>query len=95
MIEVFKTDVNRKDQASWVVEQIQDALPHCCANFDLDDCDKILRVKGILGESDISHIIHVVKAAGCQAQILPDDVPHFDQQTIISGESFVAPFYAR
>jgi hypothetical protein len=92
MVEVFKTDVHRKDQACWVVEQIQDALPHCCANFDLDDCDKILRVKGILGESDISRIMHVVKAAGCQAQILPDDIPRLDPQTVQSIET---SFFAR
>jgi hypothetical protein len=41
MIEVFKTNVQTKDQASMLVASIRKAFVDHQANFDLDDCDKI------------------------------------------------------
>ena len=77
MIEVFKTDVQDKDQAAMLVDQIHETFDHCCANFDLDDCDKILRVKGITGETDVHQIINLMKRSGCHAEVLPDDDSSF------------------
>jgi uncharacterized protein YpbB len=73
MIEVFKTDVSDKDHARILVEKIHKTLTHCRANFDLEDCDKILRVKGITGEKEVWQIITLVKSFGNHAEILPDD----------------------
>lgn len=47
MVEVFKTNVNNKWSANWLVEKLQQHFPDHKINFDLDDCDKILRVEGI------------------------------------------------
>ena len=46
MIEVFKTNVQDADQASMVVDLLQKYFPSCRINFDLHDCDKILRIEG-------------------------------------------------
>ncbi len=46
MVEVFKTDVQEDGQAQAIVASLSKILPGCSINFDLDDCDKILRVAG-------------------------------------------------
>jgi hypothetical protein len=78
MIEVFKTDVNDSDQAKELIDRIHETFHYCEANFDLQDCDKILRVKGIASERETITIISLVKRLGYDVQILPDDYPSFD-----------------
>ena len=45
MVEIFKTNVNNKKQAAKVLKTLNTNLPAYFFNFDLDDCDRILRVK--------------------------------------------------
>lgn len=73
MIEVFKTDVNEKEHARMLLDRIHIAFRHCRANFDLEDCDKILRVKGITGEEETWQIVSLVRSYGWHVEILPDD----------------------
>jgi hypothetical protein len=73
MIEVFKTDVNEKEHARMLLDRIHRAFRHCRANFDLEDCDKILRVKGITGEEETWQIVSLVRSYGWHVEILPDD----------------------
>jgi len=47
MVEVFKTDVYEEGQADSLVCQLLQHFPDSKINFDLDDCDKILRVEGL------------------------------------------------
>ena len=42
-IEVFKTNVADPERAKWLVDQIEKQFTNCKVNFDLDDCDRILR----------------------------------------------------
>jgi hypothetical protein len=44
MIEVFKTNVEQTSQAEWLIRLLHERFPHSDINFDLEDCDKILRV---------------------------------------------------
>ncbi|MBS1524054.1 MAG: hypothetical protein JST19_00305 [Bacteroidetes bacterium] len=46
MVEVFKTNVRGKRQARALLNILSDRFPLLRINFDLDDCDKILRVEG-------------------------------------------------
>lgn len=46
MVEVFKTNVEDKDLAEMIIKILSRELPECRINFDLDDCDRILRVEG-------------------------------------------------
>jgi hypothetical protein len=46
MVEVFKTDVRYKRQAKKVLDILSKEFPLFKINFDLEDCDKILRVEG-------------------------------------------------
>ena len=44
-IEVFKTNVKTKKNADMVINRIKGTLPVDKINFDLEDCDKILRIE--------------------------------------------------
>jgi hypothetical protein len=46
MVEVFKTNVNRQSQAQGLLTLLRQYFPQSRVNFDLDDCDKILRIQG-------------------------------------------------
>ncbi len=45
-VEVFKTDVQKVWQAEKIIVVLQQVFPGSRINFDLEDCDKILRVEG-------------------------------------------------
>lgn len=45
MIEIFKTDL-QETYKSGILSMLQNAFPHFSINVDLEDCDRILRVKG-------------------------------------------------
>jgi hypothetical protein len=87
MIEVFKTNVIDFREAAEIMSQIHRSLSHCVANFDLDDCDHILRVQGIRGEADIFIITGLMRRCGYEATVLPDDFEIFDAEVLtIEGE---------
>jgi hypothetical protein len=44
MIEVFKTNVQEVEQSNMIVEKLLEHFPNSLINFDLEDCDKILRI---------------------------------------------------
>ena len=46
MIEVFKTNVQEFSEAQKLVALLRRHFPNSKINFDLDDCDKVLRVEG-------------------------------------------------
>lgn len=46
MVEVFKTNVKRRTDANSLLILLRRYFPHNRINFDLDDCDKILRIQG-------------------------------------------------
>lgn len=46
MIEVFKTNVQGVYQAEKLLELLLLYFPDSCISFDLDDCDRVLRIKG-------------------------------------------------
>ena len=46
MIEVFKTNVQEFSEAQMLVALLRKHFPNSKINFDLDDCDKVLRVEG-------------------------------------------------
>lgn len=46
IIEVFKTNVQQHEPASRLVLKLQRLFPGSKVNFDLEDCDRVLRVEG-------------------------------------------------
>jgi hypothetical protein len=74
MVEVFKTDVTKKEQAELLIDKIQRTFADHKANFDLGDCDKILRVNCAAGHVQPSSIINTLKDLGFNAEVLPDEL---------------------
>ena len=72
-VEVFKTNVGDPERAKWLVDHIERNFTNCKVNFDLDDCDRILRV---VFEEQIQSdlLIDLLKNAGCVAEVLPDTI---------------------
>lgn len=66
-VAVFKTDVQQYAQADRLLNLLKQSYPACRINFDLDDCDKILRVEGTTLCCD--KIIQLLKLNGyaCEA----------------------------
>jgi len=46
MVEVFKTNVQEESQSDKMVQLLLHHFPDSRISFDLEDCDKILRVEG-------------------------------------------------
>ena len=44
MIYVFKTSVDSKSKLEFATALLSELLPHALWNFDLEDCDNILRI---------------------------------------------------
>jgi len=78
MVEVFKTDVQYADHARALVDRIHRAFPGYKANFDLEDCDRILRVACTHGDINTSRLISLLNHMGVWAEVLTDevDLPH-------------------
>jgi len=73
MIEVFKTDVDDPKYADILVEHIQRIFREYEVNFDLQDCDKILRVKSVCGVVNSDRLIKVLKTFGFHAEVLHEE----------------------
>lgn len=73
MVEIFKTNVESGDQASLLLARIHETFADYTANFDLEDCDRILRVKSVTGSIQPSALIRLLNKFGFDAQVLPDD----------------------
>jgi len=68
-VEIFKTNVDDEHTALKALQMLQDALPGCEINFDLDDCDRVLRIKG--EAFDVGLVLEKMKWLGHQCGLLP------------------------
>ncbi|MFC0516731.1 hypothetical protein ACFFGT_21160 [Mucilaginibacter angelicae] len=68
MVEVFKTNVHDPAEAKMFVGLLQKLITNSRVNFDLEDCDRILRIEGL----DISTqlVTGILKDHGYQCQLL-------------------------
>ena len=85
MVEVFSTNVESYEQAAFLLYQLGLIFPEYEINFDLEDCDNILRVKSGLDTIDVIQIIALLNDLGFVAQVLPD-TPEYSKESM-----FVAP----
>jgi hypothetical protein len=68
MVEVFKTNVQKKTQSKMLLCILSEAFPSFKINFDLSDCDKVLRVEG--NNIEALPIMILVKEHGFTCEIL-------------------------
>ena len=68
MIEVFKTNVQKKAQSKKLLSILSETFPSFKINFDLSDCDKVLRVEG--DNMEALTIMRLVKDYGFTCEVL-------------------------
>jgi len=73
MVEVFKTDVRKQSQAKLLTDLIGLTFAGCRASFDLEDCDRILRVATDEQPVYSPGIIALLESFGYQAAVLEED----------------------
>lgn len=74
MFEVFKTNVTNSRQANILLFEILAAFPTYKANFDLNDCDYILRIACKFRPVEVNSIICLLEEFGFNAEILADEI---------------------
>lgn len=62
MIEIFKTDVKNKQLAAKITQLISTLFPVQSINFDLADCDRVLRIEGT--DLNNQEVIKIVNSFG-------------------------------
>jgi hypothetical protein len=72
MIEVFKTNIAKKQEAGIIENELLKILPGAGINFDLEDCDRVLRVESAHQNFDARHVIALVAKMGFECQVLTD-----------------------
>jgi hypothetical protein len=68
MVEVFRTNVQSKHVAQDIIANLLQHYPTAKINFDLEDCDKILRI-----ESQcivLENVIELLTTNGCTCEVL-------------------------
>lgn len=68
MVEVFKTNVKKKAESKMLLSILSKAFPTFKINFDLSDCDKVLRVEG--EHLEVLGIMILVKEYGFTCEVL-------------------------
>lgn len=68
MIEVFKTSVRYKKESKTLVRHLKQLLPDGWVTFDLDDCDKILRIESSSFSPEV--IVRLLQKHGHRCEIL-------------------------
>jgi hypothetical protein len=68
MVEIFKTNVLDTSQAEQIIALLNYHFPSYMINFDLHDCDKILRIKG--EAIPIDRIVDLVSSSGFHCSVL-------------------------
>jgi len=72
MVEVFKTNITEQKQASKIIEEIQQTFPSFKINFDLEDCDNILRIENPKGNIDNELVCRLIRGVGYFIEPLMD-----------------------
>jgi hypothetical protein len=68
MIEVFKTNVTEHEQATTLLYLLKQKFPGNKINFDLHDCDKILRIDG--SDYTVEDIMNLMNNKGFTCELL-------------------------
>jgi hypothetical protein len=68
MVEVFKTNVQQSELARQLSLALLERFPFSKINFDLEDCDKILRIEG--SQVCVDTIIKLLSNHGFECEVL-------------------------
>lgn len=68
MVEVFKTDVGEEAEAMRLSSLLLRHFPETDIHFDLEDCDRILRMEAY--EVSAEQVMGILKRSGYQCSVL-------------------------
>lgn len=68
-VEVFKTNVTDREVANKIISDLSIALPQSKINFDLTDCDNILRIESTT-QIKIESITEQISRLGYTCEVL-------------------------
>jgi len=68
IVEVFKTNVQHRELAEQLASILRGRFAFSKINFDLEDCDKILRVEG--EQICVETIIEILNNRGLECEVL-------------------------
>ena len=68
-IEIFKTNVRRKTDAIRIVRKLSSIEPSYISNFDIEDCDCILRIESIEKKVNIHSVIKLLKGNNFNCEV--------------------------
>ena len=68
MVEVFKTNISNEEDAHGILSVLMSLLPDAFINFDLEDCDNILRIQNCAVHT--SEIETIVRHKGFECDVL-------------------------
>ena len=71
VVQVFKTDVANQMIAASIILYLNQYFAHCRINFDLDDCDKVLRIENSQAPLDEVEIRSLIAGCGYHCEPLP------------------------
>ncbi len=74
MIEVYKTNIEKRKAAKRVRKMLHQKFPDLLINFDLEDCDNIMRVENREGYFDVDLILQQVSEMDFCIEIL-EEIP--------------------
>lgn len=69
LIEVFKTDIKNPEQANFLKSEVLEVFHDLKIDFDLEDCDSILRVEGYF---EYHKLIEIAKKSNIKIEVLND-----------------------
>ncbi len=70
MVEVFKTNVSGKRNARKIIRLLTDKWRNLAVNFDLEDCDKVLRIENKISAIEVDELIVFIQSLGVEIQAL-------------------------
>ncbi len=68
MIEVFKTNISEEKIATSIQNELLSYFPEFVINFDLEDCDRVLRIENCRVHA--LEVIQILKQNGFECQLL-------------------------
>ncbi|MEO6305302.1 MAG: hypothetical protein ABIP51_19230 [Bacteroidia bacterium] len=74
MVEVFQTNVNETYQANMLLNEINKHFKEYEVNFDLEDCDRILRIESRTEPIQTEQIMNLIKELGFNVEVLSDEI---------------------
>ena len=73
-VEVFRTNVATSAHGAAVLRALRARFPALVGSFDLDDCDRVLRVQSArpAGPAVWAAVVSLVRDLGVDIEVLPD-----------------------